>query len=51
MAEWIPIIVICVVFGFLIRTLGRAIMNIGISIAVIIIVIVLLNGFMALEWF
>ncbi|MCR5403473.1 MAG: hypothetical protein K6E91_06555 [Butyrivibrio sp.] len=50
MAEWIPIIVICIVFGFLIRTLGRAIMNIGISIAVIILVIVILNGLMVIEW-
>ena len=50
MAEWIPIIVICIVFGFLIRTLGRAIMNIGISIAVIILVIVILNGLMIIEW-
>lgn len=50
MAEWIPIIVVCIVFGFLIRTLGRAVMNIGISIAVIIIVIVILNGLMVIEW-
>lgn len=50
MAEWIPIIVVCIVFGFLIRTLGRAVMNIGISIAVIILVIAVLNGLMLMEW-
>ncbi len=50
MVEWFGIIMVFLVFGFLIKILGRAIMNIGISIGIIILVIVILNGLMVMEW-
>ncbi|MCR5405118.1 MAG: hypothetical protein K6E91_15050 [Butyrivibrio sp.] len=50
MIEWLGIIMLFLVFGFLIKILGRAIMNIGISFGVIILVIVILTGLMNVEW-
>ncbi|MCR4596963.1 MAG: hypothetical protein K5673_09290 [Lachnospiraceae bacterium] len=49
--EILGIIALLVIVGFLIRILGRAVMNIGISLGVIILVIALLTGLSAMGFF
>ena len=49
--EIMGIIALLVIVGFLIRILGRAVMNIGISLGVIILVIAVLTGLSAMGFF
>ncbi len=49
--EILGIIALLVIVGFLIRILGRAVMNIGISLGVIILVIAVLTGLSAMGFF
>ncbi len=49
--ELLGIIMFFLVVGFIIRILGRAIMNLGISIGVIILAVALLSGLSAMGFF
>ncbi len=42
--ELMSLVVMCIVFGFLFRILGKSLMNIGIGIVIVIVVMCLLSG-------
>ena len=49
--ELMSIIVFCIVVGFLIKKLGKALMNIGIGICIVIVVGCLLSGLSIFDFF
>ncbi len=49
--ELFSIVVLCLVFGFLFKILGKSLMNIGIGICIVVVVLCLLSGSTIFDFF